>query len=127
MSLQALLDMSINHDQKKIGVSEERIKAILPEARNLIAFYRAYPDIMIDHMIDAENEGKKDSERNNFKFFCYQRIFLRAVMRHRYCYAVFPRAFSKSFLSVLVLMLRAILYPGSNLFISTGGKHIIIL
>ena len=44
-------------------------------------------------------------------------------MRHRYCYAVFPRAFSKSFLSVLVLMLRAILYPGSNLFISTGGKE----
>ena len=74
MSLQALLDMSINHDQKKIGVSEERIKAILPEARNLIAFYRAYPDIMIDHMIEAENEGKKDSERNNFKFFVYQRI-----------------------------------------------------
>lgn len=30
---------------------------------------------------------------------------------------------SKSFLSVLVLMLRAILYPGSNLFISTGGKE----
>ena len=123
MSLQSLLDLSISHDQKKIGVSEERVRAILPEARNLIAFYRAYPDIMIDHMIAAENEGKKENEKNKFKFFVYQRIFLRAVMRHRYCYAVFPRAFSKSFLSVLVLMLRAILYPGSNLFISTGGKE----
>ena len=121
MSLQALLDLSINHSQKKIGVSEERIQSVISEARNMIAFYRAYPDLLIDQMIAAENEGKKESEKNNFKFYEYQRLFLRAVMRHRYCYAVFPRGYSKSFLSVLVLMLRAILYPGSNLFISTGG------
>lgn len=30
---------------------------------------------------------------------------------------------SKSFLSVLVLMLRAILFPGSHLFVTTGGKE----
>ena len=30
---------------------------------------------------------------------------------------------SKSFLSILVLMLRCILYPGSKLFITTGGKE----
>lgn len=127
MSLQTLLDLSINHDQRKIGVSEERIRQVMPQLRKSIAHWRAYPDLLIDEMIRIENEGKKESEKNQFKFYTYQRIFLRAVMRHRYCYAVFPRAFSKSFLSVLVLMLRAILYPGSNLFISTGGKHIIIL
>ena len=44
-------------------------------------------------------------------------------MRHRYAYATFPRAYSKSFLSVLVLMLRCILYPGSHLFVTTGGKE----
>jgi hypothetical protein len=44
-------------------------------------------------------------------------------MRHRYTYATFPRAYSKSFLSVLVLMLRCILYPGSHLFVTTGGKE----
>ena len=44
-------------------------------------------------------------------------------MRHRYTYATFPRAYSKSFLSVMVLMLRAILYPGSHLFVTTGGKE----
>ena len=32
-------------------------------------------------------------------------------------------AYSKSFLSMLVLMLRAILYPGSHLFVTTGGKE----
>ena len=126
MSLQTLIDLSINHDQRKIGVSEERIKQILPELRQSIAYWRAYPDLLIDEMVKIENEGKKESDKNQFKFYTYQRVFLRAVMRHRYCYAVFPRAFSKSFLSVLVLMLRAILYPGSNLFISTGGELIII-
>ena len=44
-------------------------------------------------------------------------------MRYKYVYMVFPRAYSKSFLSVLVLMCRCILYPGSKLFITSGGKE----
>jgi len=53
----------------------------------------------------------------------YQRIFLRIVMRHRYVYATFPRAYSKSFLSMMALMLRCILYPNVHLFVTTGGKE----
>lgn len=44
-------------------------------------------------------------------------------MRHRYVYATFPRAYSKSFLSVMALMIRCILYPQSELFVTTGGKE----
>jgi len=44
-------------------------------------------------------------------------------MRYRYVYMVFPRAYSKSFLSVLVLMIRCILYPGAKLFVTSGGKE----
>ena len=44
-------------------------------------------------------------------------------MRHRRVYAVFPRAYSKSFLTMMALMLRAILYPGAALFVTTGGKE----
>jgi hypothetical protein len=44
-------------------------------------------------------------------------------MRHKYIYAVFPRAYSKSFLSMIVLMCRAILYPRCKLFITSGGKE----
>jgi hypothetical protein len=58
-----------------------------------------------------------------FNLFFYQRIFLRIAIRTRYFYAVFPRAYSKSFLSMLILIIRCILYPGSKLFISTGGKE----
>jgi hypothetical protein len=38
-------------------------------------------------------------------------------------YATFPRAYSKSFLSVMALMLKAILYPGAKLFSVAGGKE----
>ena len=44
-------------------------------------------------------------------------------MRHQYLYAVFPRAYSKSFLSVMVLMCKCILYPRCKLFVTSGGKE----
>lgn len=114
MSLKNLLELSQTKNNKKIGMSEERIEAQLPNLRKLISFYREYPDLLID---DIKGENCK------FKFYFYQRIFIRIVMRHRYVYATFPRAYSKSFLSMMVLMLRCILYPGSHLFVTTGGKE----
>jgi len=115
MSLQNLLDLSSERNSGvKQGLSEERLKAQVPHLRTLIAFYRQYPDYLVDFMKGPDS---------TFNFFFYQRIFLRVVMRHRYVYATFPRAYSKSFLSMLVLMLRAILYPGSHLFVTTGGKE----
>ena len=115
MSLESLMDMVVSKSDKKIGLSEERVRANLTALRQQIAFWREYPDIFVDYLC-GENKEK-------FKLFFYQRVFLRAVMRHRYAYATFPRAYSKSFLSVLVLMLRCILFPGSNLFVTTGGKE----
>ena len=113
MSLQSLLDLTSSRN-RKIGLSEERIRACMPEIRKTIAFYREYPDLFIDDIKGPDC---------NFKFYFYQRIFLRIVMRHRKVYATFPRAYSKSFLSMMALMLRCILYPGCELFITTGGKE----
>jgi hypothetical protein len=95
-------------------MSEERLREILPELRNLIAFFREYPDIFVDFVKGPESK---------FKFYTYQRIFLRAACRHRYFYGTFPRAFSKSFLTVLLQMIRCTLYPGIDVFVSTGGKE----
>jgi hypothetical protein len=36
---------------------------------------------------------------------------------------VFPRAYSKSFLAALILIIRCILYPGAKLFVTSGGKE----
>ena len=114
MSLQSLIDLSIDYQSKKQGISAERLDAQLDNIRSLISFYRQYPDLLIDFMKGSDS---------TFKFYFYQRIFLRVVMRHRYVYATFPRAYSKSFLSMMVLVLRCILYPGSELFVTTGGKQ----
>lgn len=115
MALADLMELSKSKNTKKTGLSEERIRAQIPIIRDYVAYWREYPDKFVDFLCGNNPE--------NFHLFFYQRVFLRAVMRHRYAYATFPRAYSKSFLSVLVLMIRCILYPGSHLFVTTGGKE----
>lgn len=116
MALQDLMELSLSKGGKKMGLSEERIREQLPIIRDYIAYWREYPDMFVEFLCGENNP-------ENFHLFFYQRLFLRAVMRHRYAYATFPRAYSKSFLSVLILMLRCVLYPGAHLFVTTGGKE----
>ena len=118
MALQDLLDISSS--RKKVGLSEERIEPIKPYLREYIAYWREYPDMFIDFLQTGESGNIPES---GLKFYFYQRVFLRAAMRYKYVYFVFPRAYSKSFLSVLTLMLRCIFYPGCHLFVTTGGKE----
>ena len=117
MALQDLLDLSTK--RKKIGLSEERIDAIKPALRQYIAYWREYPDMFVDFLQD----GGDPTREKKLKFYFYQRVFLRAAMRYKYVYMTFPRAYSKSFLSVMVLMCRCILYPRSKLFVTSGGKE----
>lgn len=100
-------------------MSIERINKIKPALRQYIAFWRQYPDLFVDFMVT----GGRTDIKPTFSLFFYQRIFLRVGMRYRYVYTVFPRAYSKSFLSVLILMIKCILYPGAHLFSTAGGKE----
>ena len=118
MALQDLLN--INTSNQKIGLSEERVRAIIPQARQFISFWREYPDLFIDFMVRGTRTEVREGE---FHFYFYQRVFLRTVMRYQYVYCVFPRAYSKSFLSVMALMCRCILFPRCNLFVTSGGKE----
>ena len=121
MSLQHLLDIALaqqdirqeKNDINDSVITEQRLQAQMSNIRDMIAFYREYPDYFVDDI---------KGENCDFKFYFYQRIYLREVMRYRNVYAVYPRAYSKSFLAVMALMLRCILYPGSHLFVSTGGN-----
>lgn len=81
---------------------------------NNLNLYLAYPDLFLDTITP------KDS---NFKLYFYQRIYLRVAMRFRYVFSTFTRAFSKSFLSILAMILRAIFLPGSKLFICAEVKE----
>ena len=116
MALQDLLNIS--RDRKKLGISPERVEAIKPILRQYIAYWREYPDMFVDFL----QTGNDPTRKKTLNFYAYQRVFLRISVRYRQVYAVFPRGYSKSFLAVLSLMVRAILYPGSKLFTSAGGK-----
>ena len=118
MSLKNLLDLSNSHDTRvKEEVSAYRVSNCLEGIRKEIAFYREYPDLFVDDIKGPDC---------TFKFRFTQRIFLRIIMRHRYVYCVFTRGFSKSFLAIMGLMLKCILFPGSKVFVTTGGKLIFI-
>lgn len=134
MALNDLLIIANNN--KKIGISEERINEIKKPLRKYFAFWRMYPDLFVDFMqtggksVYLNDKGQRCYQNDSgqevkltFSLFFYQRVFLRIGMRFKYVYAVFPRAYSKSFLSVLIMMIRCILYPGAHLFSAAGGKE----
>lgn len=95
------------------NLTEESIMENLDAIREKISFYRAYPDLFVDDIKSADSV---------FEFRFSQRVFLRTVMRHKFVYMTATRGYSKSFLSMMALMLKAILYPGSKLFVTTGGN-----
>lgn len=87
MALQDILDLSSK--KKKIGVSEERLDAIKPYIRQYISYWREYPDMFIDFL---QTGAEGTIPENGLRFYFYQRVFMRAAMRYKYVYAVFPRA-----------------------------------
>ena len=90
MALKDLMDLSLDKNQKKIGISQERLEQVKDVMRQYISFWREYPDLFIDFM---QTGGDPEKEKDlTFRLFFYQRVFLRAAMRHKYVYAVFPRA-----------------------------------
>ena len=79
----------------------------------MMSIFSAYPDIFMDFITP---------EGSNMKLFFYQRITLRAVMRFKDVYITAPRAFSKTFITILGLMLQCIFMPGTKRFICAPGK-----
>lgn len=75
MALQDLLDIA---QHKKIGLSEERINAVMPVVRNYASFWREYPDLFIDFLIHGQklltNEVSQEDKEKKFHFYFYQRI-----------------------------------------------------
>ena len=64
----ALADLlSLENKRKKIGLSEERVQAIIPVARQYIAFWREYPDLFVDFLQDGGDSTKE--RRLNFYFY----------------------------------------------------------
>ena len=75
--------LNITSTGDKLGMTEDRMRASIDKVRGLVSFFRQYPDLYLDSIKDPNEK---------FNFFFYQRLFLRAALRHRYMYATFPRA-----------------------------------
>lgn len=86
MALADLMSLSKTKSRTKIGLSEERVTAVIPIVRQYIAYWREYPDMFVDYLQTGGKDVKKGLE---LRF--YQRIFIRVAMRYRYVYAVYPR------------------------------------
>jgi hypothetical protein len=60
MALQDLLNLSIQ--RKKIGLSPERVEAVMPTVRKYVAFWREYPDLFVDFMVRGNRMEPKEGE-----------------------------------------------------------------
>lgn len=76
-------------------------------------FFLAYPDLLIDLITPRDS---------TFRLFFYQRITLRAMMRYRYTFFTFTRAYSKSFLAFLSRIIKCILLPNTKSFVCADIK-----
>ena len=86
MALENVIAVATNNKKDlDAEATEEYIKAHIKDYRDLIAYWRVYPDRLIDYYLSLGNPYK-------FQFFFYQRLFLRAIFRHKYLYATFVRA-----------------------------------
>lgn len=82
--------------------------------KEMMTIFSAYPDIYLDIIKPVDS---------NFTLFFYQRIVLRAIMRYKELYVTAPRAFSKSFVTILGEILQCIFIPGTRRFICAPNKN----
>lgn len=95
-------------------LNEEYLTKNFDDIGKLIELFSVYPDLYLD-IITPED--------SNFELFFYQRIVLRAVMRFKNIFITAPRAFSKSFIIILGMMLQDIFIPGHKNFICAPQKN----
>ena len=79
-----------------------------------VNLFTAYPDYYLDIIKPADSE---------FSLFFYQRFTLRILMRFKDVFITAPRAYSKSFITILALFLQCVFIPGRKVFICANTKQ----
>lgn len=100
--------------EKGVVLTDHYLQEHEDQIRKISDIIIAYPDIFLDMISPEEDE---------FSLFFYQRIMLRAMMRFKAVYVTAPRAFSKSFLTILGMLLQCIFFPGTKRFICAPAKN----
>lgn len=100
--------------EKGVALTTDRIESNRQTYEKVWQFFSAYPDLYIDFITPSDSE---------ITLFFYQRIFLRALMRFKQVAIIAPRAFSKTFISVLGIILQCIFIPKTKRFICAPKKE----
>lgn len=111
------LKLAIRDDvelEKGVVITEEYLKQHEDLFIKYAEFFTAYPDLYLDMIKPVDS---------NFDLFFYQRIVLRALMRYKSIYITACRAFSKSFLTILGMMLQCVFMPKTKRFICAPNKN----
>ena len=121
-SRQELMNQEFIEKPKKEGIelekgtiiTEEYLRRHEEDLKKWVNLFSTYPDVYLDLITPHDS---------NFTLFFYQRIVLRAFMRFKDIYITAPRAFSKSFLTILAFLLQCIFIPGRKIFICANTKQ----
>lgn len=100
--------------QKGVTLTEEHLLSVEDLLKKYIDYFIQYPDMFLD-MIKPQDAY--------FDLFFYQRIVLRALMKYKEVYVSACRAFAKSFLTILGMMLQCIFMPKTKRFICAPMKN----
>lgn len=99
--------------EKGVSFSAARINKNLDLIKKYCWYWSVYPDRYLELITPVDSKFR-------LKFF--QRIFLRACLRHGRILMIAPRAAGKSFICILALILIAIFRPHSHVFVCAPGK-----
>ena len=99
--------------EKGVILNENYLEKNMEKIGNIMSIFSAYPDIYLDIIKPQDS---------SFTLFFYQRITLRALMRFKDVFGTAPRAFSKSFITILAMILQCIFIPGTKRFICAPNK-----
>ena len=95
-------------------LTNEYLERHYDELTQWVNLFTAYPDYYLDIIKPADSE---------FSLFFYQRFTLRALMRFKDVFITAPRAFSKSFITILALFLQCVFIPGRKVFMTANTKQ----
>ena len=99
--------------EKGVILNENYLEENMEKIGDVMSIFSAYPEIYLDVIKPQDS---------SFTLFFYQRITLRALMRFKDVFGTAPRAFSKSFITILAMILQCIFIPGTKRFICAPNK-----
>ena len=100
--------------EKGAVITNEYLERHYDELCKWVNLFTAYPDYYLDIIKPADSE---------FSLFFYQRFTLRVLMRFKDVFITAPRAFSKSFITILALFLQCVFIPGRKVFMTANTKQ----